>query len=223
MAFLEKGQENLKIKQGLTIMKFNFSSINDEIDINSLTICYFVHFDFYISDSRINIVEDKNKIIFIEFLDEYNYIELLAYKFAYVHDSTPSPIDGFYLPDEINPRNYHKLSILKEEEKQTILFIFFSDDFNYNFHVYNFINNKFIKILSFTIQHDYLEAYYFYSIDMLVFNENKTIIVSQKLSGRQLLISIIDFFDNYTNVLLTKFQINIINLLTSKIFGYFTG
>ena len=213
LAFLEKGQENYDIKSGLTMIKFYFNSTKDEIDINSLSVAYVVHHHFRISDSRICIIEGQNKTLFIEYLDEYYYINLIAIKFefeVYGNDLTGSFIDGFHTEMEIDLRDYHKLSIIKDEENETILFIFYVNNVNYNCDVYNFINNKFIMISSISFEH-HLMATYFFSTDVLVFNENKIIIVSQKLSGKQLLINILNFLGDYNSIFINIFKINIIN------------
>ena len=64
------------------------------------------------------------------------------------------------------------------------------------------------------------EAAYIYYIDIMAFTENKIIILSQKFHGRAIIITILDFFDDYKSYLSKFFYINIINQRMHPLFGY---
>ena len=209
LGFLEKETLSLNIKKGLTLVKFNFTSIDDNIDINSLTIIYFFHLSFDIGDSRISVVEGKNNNFFFEYLNMESYIEVIAYNIDTKHENIPN-LGGFKLDIQLIQNFYHKLSLLKKEEEEEVV-LFYSDYYNYNFLIYKFINNQFNLNISISFKHDYFEGYLFQSIDMIVFNENRIIVLSHKFHGKTIIITILDFLGSYTKFFKTKYSINIIN------------
>ena len=98
LGFLEKETKSLNVEKGLTLVKFNFTSNDDKIDINSLTIIFFFHLHFDIGDSRISVVEGKNNNIFFEYMNMEYYIEVLAYNFNYdINTKEIKLISGFKL------------------------------------------------------------------------------------------------------------------------------
>ena len=70
-------------------------------------------------------------------------------------------------------------------------------------------NNSLNEILTYAINIDIQEGGFYYSCDMILVREYKVAFVSQKMDKKRLSIYTFDFLDDYKNVIINQFKINI--------------
>ena len=150
---------------------------------------------------------EKENMFYMTIIDENNYIYFM--KIYFVENDW---VVKYYQIAQIIENNFHKLLLIKEN---IFLFGYYSvanpPYYNYFYlyilkHLYD--ENQFTTLQAITIIVEYKEGVDVKHSDIVILSENKVAFVALKWHGRAVNIYILDYIDNYNNIIFNKFHIN---------------
>ena len=173
--------------------------------------------DFKVSGILDNDFDLESKFFIIQTGNDYLMIDLVLQNKQVVlaiGKLINYPFDFKKFDDYIFELAFHKLLLLKDEIS---LLCYYSSNFtNQNIltvYILELIeknnNNTDINvILKFNYETELDEGHFWYTSDIIQFNENRVILVNEQLYGTGLSIYVFDFFENYKYYIIDKFYIN---------------
>ena len=191
----------------LALLVINLNYYESILDIYSLdfTVSAVLDKDFDL-ESKFFIIQTGNDYLMIDLVLKNQQVVLAIGKlFNYSFDFKT-------FNDYIFKWAFHKLLLLKDEIS---LLCYYSSNYTnqnvltvYILELNYYYNNTDINvILKFNFETELKEGQFWYTSDIIQFNENRIILVNEKLDGTGLSIYIFDFFENYKYYIINKFYI----------------
>ena len=189
---------------------------NEKANLYSLELMKIYYFNYNFNEkARFFVIQTKKGDLWTsEFVNGYNLI--------LVHQVQYGIVENYFTVLSNNNEFFHKLLFLKDE---TFLLCYqLNSNFNRILLLEYREDKKLYTLLSYLINIEYKEGNML--TDIIVLTETKVALVTLKFHGRRIAVNIINFFANYTNLILNLFYLNIYeqtidnNLRFSFLFKY---
>ena len=213
--FYYRMEESSQFKLVITLLIFEFVPTNkNKINVYSLHriqdfVLAYSNFEFD-EDNKFFVIQTKSGNFLISAMISIHYLILIN-----------NNLNNFVVINILFDNAFHKLLLLKDE---TFILCYFPDSDNHN--TLNVLiaeyleKNQLNEILKFGINIDLYEGIYYYSTDMILLNEYRMAFAAQKMHRKKISIFIFDFFDNYKNVIINMFKINIYEQKMNILYSY---